>query len=245
MMVTFNNAGRFGNWFMECAAMIAYALKHKLDFTVPSHTNNPHFNPIYCLHLVNPNWNPRIEAVRLWESSHTYQELPFEESWREKNIIIEGYRQSWKYFDDYRNEILYLMDFPYQRRDGYVGVHVRRGDYLILRDKHPEVTKEWYENAMSLFPNHKFKFYSDDMPWCRKEFGNRPDCEFTTGREIVGDVSDGSSCEHQIISASTYGWAMGWLNRNPDKKVIIPQKWFVDNYHLDTSDIVPPYFTKL
>ena len=155
------------------------------------------------------------------------------------------YRQSWKYFDDYRDSILYLLDFKYEKKDNYVGVHVRRGDYLILRDKHPEVTKGWYEQAMALFPGHRFKFYSDDINWCRQEFGKRGDCEFTTGRDVVGDISDGSSCEHNIISASTFGWAMGWLNRNPEKKVIIPEKWFVDNYHLDTSDIVPPYFTKL
>lgn len=244
-MVSFNNAGRFGNWFMECATMLAYALKHNLEFTVPSQTKNAMYYPVYCLHLVNPNWNPRLETIRLWESKHTYEELPFDESWRDKNIIIEGYRQSWKYFDEYRDAIIYLLDFPYEKKEGYVAVHVRRTDYLHLKDKHPEVSKAWYNKAMSLFPGSKFKFYSDDINWCRQEFGNRSDVEFSTGRDILGDISDGSSCQHQIISASTYGWVMGWLNRNPDKKVIIPEKWFVDNYHLDTSDIVPPYFTKL
>jgi hypothetical protein len=244
-MVSFNNAGRYGNFFMECCTCIAYALKHGLEFTVPSHTVNPNFNPIYRLHLVNPNWNPRLPEIRLWEGKHTYEELPFDESWRDKNIIIEGYRQSWKYFDDFRNEILYLLDYPYEKKEGVVAVHVRRTDYLQLQDKHPEVTKEWYLKAMREFEGCRFRFFSDDMPWCRKEFSERVNCEFTTSGDIEGDIIDGASCEHQIISASTFGWAMGWLNRNPDKKVIIPQKWFVDNYHLDTSDIVPPYFTKL
>jgi glycosyl transferase family 11 len=243
-MLTFNNAGRFGNFFLECCTMLAYGLKHNLEFTVPPHQSNP-FSPVYFLHLVNPNYNPNLEQVRLWESKHTYEELPFDESWRQKNIIIEGYRQSWKYFDDYRNEIIYLLDFPYEKKDNYVGVHVRRTDYLILKDKHPEVKKEWYEKAMSLFPDHRFKFYSDDINWCRQEFGNRSDCEFSTSHDVIADVSDAASCSHNIISASTFGWSIGWLNRNPDKKVVIPEKWFVDGYHLDTTDIVPPYFTKL
>jgi len=242
-MVTFNNAGRFGNWFMECATMIAYAIKHNLEFTVPT-IENP-FSPVYCLHLVNQKYNPQLEQIRLWESKHTYEELPFEESWRDKNIIIEGYRQSWKYFDDYRKEILYLLNFPYEKKEGVVGVHIRRGDYVWLTDKHPVVTKEWYEKAMSLFPGYRFKIFSDDIVWCLQNFGGRNDCEVSSSHDVTEDISSGASCENNIISSSTFGWAMGWLNRNPDKKVIIPDKWFVDNYHLDTSDIVPPYFTKL
>jgi len=244
-MVSFNNAGRFGNWFMECATAIAYALKHGLEFTVPDTTRDPKWNPIYCTHLVNNKWNPHLETIRLWENGHQWQELPFEESWREKNIIIEGYRQSEKYFKEYRGELLYLMDFPYNRKDGYVGVHVRRGDYLHLRNKHPEVTKEWYEEAMKIFPGYKFKFYSDDISWCVQEFGNRSDCEFASGTSEVEDISDGSSCEHQIISSSTFGWAMAWLNRSSDKKIIIPKLWFVEGYDLCTTDIVPTEWIKL
>lgn len=245
-MVSFNNAGRYGNWFMECCTMIAYALKHGLEFTVPSHTNSQQFNPIYRLHLVNEKWNPHLDTIRLWESSHAYQELPFEESWRHKNIIIEGYRQSEKYFKEYRNEILYLLDYPYEKRDGYVAVHVRRGDYLQLSEKHPPVTKQWYENAMSLFPNYKFKFYSDDIHWCVQEFASRGDCEFSSGHDVEFDVSDGACCEHQIISASTFGWAMAWLNKNTNKQIILPEKWFTDGWSgLDTRDIVPDEWMRL
>lgn len=231
---------------MEACTMLAYALKHDLDFTVPSKTNNPHHNPIYCLHLVNSAYNASLEKIQLWENGHAYQELPFEESWRDKNIVIEGYRQSEKYFKEYRNEILYLLDFPYEKKEGVVGVHVRRGDYLVLRNKHPEVTKQWYEEAMSTFPGYKFKFYSDEIDWCKKEFGDRDDCEFSTGSDIVSDVTDGSGCEHQIISASTFGWAMAWLNRNPEKKIVLPKLWFTPNWdNLDVSDIVPPEWIKL
>ncbi len=245
-MVSFNNAGRYGNWFMECCTMIAYAFKHDLDFTVPAHSNNPMFNPVYRLHLVNPNWNPALPEVRLWESSHAYQELPFDESWREKNIIIEGYRQSEKYFKDYRKEILYLLDYPYEKREGYAAVHIRRGDYLHLTQKHPPVTKQWYENAMSLFPGYKFKFYSDDIKWCMQEFGIRGDCEFSASKDVEFDVADGACCEHQIISASTFGWAMAWLNRNEEKKIYLPSKWFTDGWdNLDTKDIVPENWIRL
>ena len=246
-MVTFNNAGRFGNWFFECCTALAYSLKHGLDFSMPDGKGKDQFyHPVYCKHLINPNYDRSLEEVRLWESRHDYQELPFEEAWRGKNIIIEGYRQSAKYFDDYRGEILYLLDIPYVRKEGYVAVHVRRGDYLHLTMKHPPVSKEWYENAMSRFVNYRFKFYSDDIKWCRQEFGNRSDCEFSDGNSVEQDIADGASCEHQIISASTFGWAMAWLNRNKDKIIYLPEKWFVDGWdNTETKDIVPQEWSKI
>lgn len=57
------------------------------------------------------------------------KELPFKEEWRDKNICIEGYRQTEKYFKEYRNEILYALDFPYTKKEGYVGIHCRFGDW--------------------------------------------------------------------------------------------------------------------
>jgi hypothetical protein len=244
-MVTFNNAGRMGNWLFEFASSAAYSLRHGMDFTVPSRTQDPHWNPIYCTHLINQNFDDKKEKVHIWENGHHYQELPFEESYRDKNVIIEGYRQSELYFSDFRNEIIYLLDFKWEVKQGIVGVHVRRGDYLHLVNKHPPVTKEWYEQAMSMFPGMRFKFFSDDIRWCREAFGSREDCEFSTNSNEVDDMVELSCCENQIISASTFGWWGAWLNRNPEKKIIIPKLWFQPGYELDTKDIVPPEWTKL
>lgn len=244
--VTFKNAGRFGNWFMECSTALAYAFKYNLDFTVPSYTDNPKWNPIYCLHLVDSTYNPNIETIDLWESQHNYQELPFDESWRNKNIVIHGYRQTAKYFDDYRNEVLYALNFPYKKQDGYVAVHVRRGDYINLREKHPEVTIEWYEKAMSMFPDYKFKFFSDDIYWCMDAFKHRTDCEYSGNTDEIADVTEMSWCEHQICSPSTFSWSAAYLNKNEDKKVIFPSFWFSEGWcGLDTSDIVKPEWIKL
>lgn len=245
-MVTFNNAGRYGNWYMECCTAIAYALRHGLDFSMPTGAGKDSFyNPVYCKHLCDPNYNPRLPEVRLWENKHEYEELPFDEKWRDSNIIIEGYRQSEKYFKDYRREIISLMNYPYEKKDGYVSVHVRRGDYLRLRNKHPEVTKEWYENAMGEFFGYTYKFFSDDLEWCRKEFGMRDDCEFSTNNSIEGDFIEMHCCEHNICSASTFAWASMWHNQNEDKIVIFPKLWFVEGYSLNTNDIIPEWCVKM
>lgn len=244
-MVTFNNAGRFGNWYMEACTAIAYALRHGLDFSMPQQKNDPFWNPIYAKHLIDPNYNPSLQEVHLWENGHHYQELPFNEAWRNQNIIIEGYRQSEKYFKDFRKEIIALMAYPYEKKDGVVSVHVRRGDYLHLTNKHPQITKEWYEKAMGEFFGYTYKFFSDDIDYCRREFGHRDDCEFSTNDDIERDFIEMQCCEHFINSSSTFSWAASWHSQSENKVIITPKLWFVEGYELDTSDIIPETWIKL
>lgn len=244
-MVSFNNAGRFGNWYMESLTAIAYALRHNLEFSMPLQKNDPYWNPIYCTHLQNPNYNDGLEKIHLWENGHQYQELPFEESWRDKNIIIEGYRQSEKYFKDFRTEILYLLDFPYENKEGYVSIHCRHGDYLRLRMKHKEVPVSYYEKAMAMFPGYKFKVFSDDIPLCKQQFAHL-DVEYSVNATELTDFIEMQNCEHFINSSSTFSWAASWHCRNENKKIVTPRDWFTPNWdNLDTSDIVPENWIKL
>lgn len=236
--------GRMGNFLFQAATALAYAWKNGIDYTLPSETKDPKWNPIYLQHLVNKNWNPRLPVVAIEENGHLYQELPFDPRWKgERNVTLNGYWQTEKYFKAYRENILEAFGFQYYTHlKGVVSVHVRRGDYLrIKRDgvfKHPTVSKEWILEQMAKFPDHRFIFFSDDIPWCIQEFGR--DHSFSEGRSETIDLEIMSSCEHHICSASTFSWWGAWLNQNPQKRVIMPKYWFHPGWDkLDTSDIVP------
>ncbi len=234
-----------GNFLFQAACAIAYARKHGLEFTVPNETDNPKGNPIYLQHLVNPNYNPRLTQVKLTENNLYHQPLKFDESWRSRNIILDGYWQSEKYFKDIRNEVIKAFGFPWSPRVGYVSVHVRRGDYLKLIKKHPPVGYDWITKAMNLFKGSEFIFFSDDIQWCKDKFGHREDCQFSHGTPEY-DLVQMSCCEHHICSASTFAWWGAWLNQNPTKRVVMPREWFVQGYQgLITRDIVPSEWLRL
>lgn len=229
-----------GNFLFQAAAAMGYAWDHGMDFTLPSVTKDPQANPIYLQHLVNPKWDTRLPAVWLREAGHGHQVLPYQNGWRSQNIILDGYWQTEKYFKHHRERLLETMAYPWERK-GCVSVHVRRGDYLLLTEKHPPISVDWIERMMALFPKKQFLFFSDDIQWCIETFAHRTDCAFQTGGTEEKDLIDMSGCMHHICSASTFSWWAAWLNRSPDKRVIMPAQWFTPKHGgIDTKDIVPP-----
>jgi len=242
--------GRLGNFLFQAATAMSYAWEHGLEFTLPNTTLKPADNPIYLQHLVNPNYNPALAKVRVMERGHEFQQIPFTESWRIRNIMLDGYWQSEKYFKHVRERVLEQFGFPWKLTPGFVSVHVRRGDYLTIKRgsmfKHPPVSQEWYERAMKQFPGYRFKFFSDDLEWCRFTFGLRHDCSFSTNVGEVLDLVEGSWCEHHVCSASTFSWWQAWLNRNPGKRVVIPTHWLTPGWaNLYMGDVVPEGWTRL
>lgn len=238
--------GRMGNFLFQVACAITYAWRHGLEFTIPNTTKDPRNNPIYLQHLVNPRWDPALPSVQIVEQSHAFQVLPFQEAWRDKNIILDGYWQTEKYFLEFRDRLLETFAYPWEPWKGIVSFHVRRGDYLRLAYKHPPVSLDWMHRAMALFPGYHFLFFSDDIKWCQSVFGDRKDVTFSTGKSIEEDLIRMSWCEHHICSASTFSWWGAWLNRNPQKRILMPDWWFTPGYQrINTKDIVPTHWERL
>jgi hypothetical protein len=252
-IVTFKPVGRLGNFLFEAASAFGYAAENRIDWSVPTTTNDAYWNPIYLQHLAHHRLSVPAKAVPIREKTFAWHKREFRPEWATGHLIVlEGYWQTEKYFAKYRDRLLRAFAYPWKSCAGLVSVHVRRGDYLTIKRgamlKHPPVTGEWYRRQMAKFPGKQFVFFSDDIAWCRKEFAEDPNVQFAAdlvwgidgykGEEV--DLVAGSWCEHQICSASTFSWWQAWLNQNPKKRVIMPQHWITPGWSdLDMKDIVP------
>lgn len=237
-MVTTNLFAGMGNQMFMLAAMLGYAKKHNMPYFAPRQTIAPHIWPTYFPQF--PTGVPKSHFFRYKEPEHSYTEIPFKE-----NIEIEGYFQSEKYFNHCRQDIIDAFQIPYKRLDGFVSLHVRRGDYLKCPDKHPVITYEYIAEAVKYFIGKGYSSFlvcSDDIKWCRL---NLKPLEvygavftFSTETNPINDLALMSCCEHNIIANSSFSWWANYLNQNPDAICIAPKNWFgPGNSHLSTKDL--------
>jgi len=219
--------GRCGNQFYQIATTIAYAKKNGFDYFVTNNAQNCDNDAYYF------NQFPKRDLSRMTYDEKRdgndfaiYEEIP-----KMEDAMLVGYWQSFDYFNDYRNEILELFNLPYEKKDGCVSLHIRRGDYLQLPEKLKVMPIEYYRLAIEYFEKikkHKYIIFSDDIDWCKGVFNDYlfPEIkfEFSEGRTEVEDLSYMASCEHNICANSTFSYAGSWFNRNPDKIVLTPDE---------------------
>jgi hypothetical protein len=175
------------------------------------------------------------------------------------NIKLIGYFQSEKYFIDYKNELLDLFEIDKktesklsEKYDNIINqetcsIHVRRGDYLAHPNHHPIQSISYYKDSIEIIGEEKhFVIFSDDIKWCEENFNYLKNKTFVSGNLDYEDLHLMSMCKHNIIANSTFSWWGAWLNRNINKKVIIPSKWFgVSNSHFNTNDLYCDKWIKL
>lgn len=167
------------------------------------------------------------------------------------NVKLVGYFQSEKYFINYKEEILELFG-PDTETQLYLNekygdilskdtcsVHIRRGDYLNLQNYHPVQSIEYYKNSVNVIGRNKhFLIFSDDIKWCEENFDFLENKTFINGNEDYQDLYLMSMCQDNIIANSSFSWWGAWLNKNPNKKVISPNKWFGPSYvNFNTKDL--------
>jgi len=245
-MIGYTPMGRMGNGLFQAAATVALALRNGVEFSMPTQTSSDYWSPLILPHLVNPKWDASAPRVTIHEPHFHYAPIRYDKAWDNSNVVLQGYFQSEKFFVDFKKEVIDLFAYPWNPVD-FVSVHLRRTDFVTLSEKHPVVTDEWYFEAMGLFPNKKFLIFSDDISYCKQAFSGRSDCFFSEGKTIEQDLIDMSSCiGGHICSASTFAWWGMYLDRGEDKKVVFPQKWFVDGWNGDdTKDVLPEWVIKL
>lgn len=110
-----------------------------------------------------------------------------------------------------------------------VSLHVRRGDYLLPQHAHfVELTTNYYKRAIAEFSNLDFQLlvFSNDIQWCQENLHSlHSNIYYVQGNDDFTDMCLMSLCNHNIIANSSFSWWAAYLNKNPDKIVVCPNKY--------------------
>jgi len=179
---------------------------------------------------------------------------------KDRNILIDGYWQSPKYFLGLDSQI--RKDFEFKNKvddskddnilnmvnlitnSNSVMINVRRTDYLNT-NHHGVMGLEYINNSVNIIKskveNPKFFIFSDDIDWCKSNIVL--DNMVIVDHSYKGDrfsyyLQLMMMCKNFIIPNSTFAWWAAWLNQYEDKIVIAPKKWLASD-KINTNDIIP------
>lgn len=204
-----------------------------------------------------------LDKLRPLKKKRYYREKSFTydkniEELKSSDIYLDGYWQSYKYFQDIEEIIREELTLKNNISEKYksileqinntnsVSMHFRRTDYID--SKHSSIyyslQDEYYQNAIQYInqkiENPTFFIFSDDIEWVKNNT-NLPSSSIFVSQKEVKDYEEMilmSKCKHNIIANSSFSWWGAWLNNTPNKIVVAPKKWFKDEKKL-TKDLIP------
>lgn len=269
--------GQLGNQLFQVATY--YELKKKFDVALDfqwflDRSKSPeilkilpnldvHKNNIEYIADVENTFLSRIKKHYLRKQTHyiedqtKYNDLNvLLENWGNKDFYLDGYWQSYKYFENSLNEIqeLFYPRTNYEKdKEGLhdkmgnfrlCSVHIRRGDYS--KDKNMECLNIQYFNMRIteyLRNNSKSKIivFSDDIKYCRDNIlGNNSIAFCDWNKTALQDLQTMACCEDHILSNSSFSYWGALLGRNVDSKIYYPKTWFQFAKDADLSFMFPP-----
>lgn len=248
-MIITKLTGGLGNQMFQYAAGKALATEKKESLKLDTSSYNKNHKRVYSLTA----FSHKAPEVGFFETLFT--KLFF------KSSYLDGYFQSEKYFKNITEAIQkdFSLSEPLEKKypdivqkiknTNSVSVHVRRTDYLDKQYRYIVLDQTYYKKAMDVieasYPNPTYFFFSDEIDWIKKNIPCPPGSEFMSGGKYTDaeELILMSMCKHNIIANSTFSWWGAWLNKNPQKIVVTPEKWFTSKY--DDPELLPTEWTKI
>jgi hypothetical protein len=241
-------AGGIGNQLFQVAAGYSYAKKHKknLVLDVSSWSAGQGRNPLDYSKTIFKNFKfvtHRPDNITpIYEQRFNYDELPNEKG----HVILHGYFQSLKYFEDVADEFCDLLDFSKQEhlktkisKSPNCAVHLRRGDYIKFSNVHLVCDTNYFRNNIEKFSGYNIDVYTDSLDIAIKELDGL-DVQFIDGVNELNDLYMLTLYDNMICSNSSFSWWGSFLGKKKNK-IVVPNRWF--NNFQDHSDIYRPDFS--
>lgn len=233
-----------------------YCLSNLLKEPQLSSSETPKYLSIPIIKKIDKILPTQLKSI-FYEKHFHYNPL----FWKtKKTVYLRGNFQSYKYFQDYKEQVLKLLVFKQKINEESVNsfnnisntnslaIHIRRGDYVsnkIASDVLGTLNIDYYKSALEHINSktqvENIYVFSDDLKWAKENlsFITTPNYIDATGKDKdIIEFNLMKSCKHQIIANSSFSWWAAYLNPNPNKIIIAPQKWF-NKVNYNTKDLFP------
>jgi hypothetical protein len=259
MIITSKLMGGLGNQMFQISKALSEGFDNNIDVVfrpssfIPMHGNQPtkYLNNIFR----NIKFDDITEPLeKINEPSWAYSEINL---MYYKSVEFNGYFQSSKNFKNNREKIKQLFSpnnefitkikstYPNILSKNSISIHVRRGDYLTISDILPTIDKTYIDESLNrLKGNGNIFIFSNDKKWAEENLKYK-------NSTIVSDLDDYeelwamSLCNHNIMSNSSFSWWGSYLNKNEDKRVIVPSIWFGPKGEKNFVDVYEPEWEKI
>lgn len=178
-----------------------------------------------------------------------------------ENTYFDGYWQSYRYFEgiNLKNDLTFKTKALEQNKifiekiqnSKSVSLHIRRGDYVNKADVNKifrVLELDYYKKSIELISQKispHFFVFSDDIDWAKEHLQTGfPQTFIDTQNPNFEDLRLMSLCKHHIIANSSFSWWGTWLNKNDNKIVLCPKKWYNENT-LSNPYLIPDKWIKI
>jgi len=181
------------------------------------------------------------------------------------NTYLYGYFQTEIYFKTLRNELLQIFRIQQEidlinsslisqmKSENSISIHVRRGDYLNSPFEILDI-QNYYQKAIEFIQKEinspVFYIFTNDYLWVEKNFEllniKKTIVKINSDNQSYLDMILMSNCKHNICANSSFSWWGAWLNTNPSKIVIAPDRWFKNaEYVASYYNLIPSDWQKI
>lgn len=264
------NYGRLGNQLFQYAALKSLSLRKNYHLILPHNQHNKlvnfnlrtHYAPVNAIQISNIYTEPHFHYDEqffnskdntsfegYYQSEKYFKDIDYiikkEFILRDSSIIQQALNTISKIKQKHPNQKI-------------TAFHIRRGDNVpaettyatsdgaqFKTDKenyHPLLEQRYIDYCLKQFENDVKLIFSDsqkDIQWCKENLKSEY-IYFLGGTSDLFDFQMMQLCDNLAISNSSFSWWAAWLNKNKDKRIIAPNKWFGKAYSgHDLKDLFP------
>lgn len=232
--------GGVGNQLFIIAAAYSYARKHNKQLLIDtsswfggqgSRNINEYIDTIFKNFRTNDGIFPDDIVTDITESGFNYSELPYHDT----SVKLNGYFQSLKYFNDYKEDFIGKLSLPDVDtsfiKEKNIAFHIRLGDYQNFPNIFGDLSKYFKEMFERFQDDYQINVFTDSPDIVLERYKNYNFNLIQTSLEL-NDLTLISQHDNIVCSNSSFSW-WGSLLGKKKELIIVPDKWLFNKKCLD------------